>query len=401
VRYVPVGCAYGKEEEKMRGKLTQADISLLGPGFHHDGDGLYLQVHGPRSRSWIYRYGVKGKQRWLGLGSARDVTLASARKARDKARAQVRSDKIDIVAERHRERQIASATSMTFRKASEAFIAAQEHNWRSNKHSAQWRASLATHAYSYLGEMPVATITRADVIRVLEPIWLKKPETARRVRGRIQSILDWTIARGDRPEGENPASRGPLVRGLPKQPTNGRSHYAAMPYSEVPAFLKVLRSREGMAALALEFAILTAARTNEVLRACWNEIDRVDGTWTVPASRMKVNRPHRVPLTDAAFSVLDRAQQQGELIFPGAKGRPLSNASMLKVLGRMGKGDVTTHGFRAAFRTWISEETDFPRDLAEAALAHVVSDKTEAAYQRGTLFGKRRRLMEAWAAYVG
>jgi integrase len=384
----------------MRGKLTQAGVPLLGPGFHHDGDGLYLQVHGPQSRSWIYRYGVKGKQRWYGLGSARDVTLAAARKARDKARAQVRSDKIDIVAERHRERQIANATSMTFRKAAESFIAAQEHNWRNNKHSAQWRGSLATYAYPSLGEMPVATITRADVIRTLEPIWLKKPETARRVRARIQSILDWTIARGDRPEGENPASRGPLVRGLPKQPTNGRSHYAAMPYSEVPAFLKELRSREGMAALALEFVILTAARTNEVLGARWDEIERVDGTWTVPASRTKSGRPHRVPLTDAAFSVLDRAKGQGEFIFSN-KGRPLSNASMLKVLGRMGKGDVTTHGFRSAFRTWVSEETEFDRDTAEAALAHVVSDKTEAAYQRGTLFGKRRELMKAWADYCG
>jgi len=371
---------------------------LRGPGMHLDGDGLYLQVSGPESRSWIYRYAIRGKERWHGLGSARDVTLAVARKARDKARAVVRSDRIDLVAERRRERQANSAKVVTFRKAAEAYIAAQAHNWRNAKHADQWTSTLRAHVYPVVGDMPVAEIARSDIIRVLEPIWIKTPETARRVRGRIQSILDWCIARGDRPEGENPASRGPLVRGLPKQPNNG-GHHAAMPYNEVPAFLKDLRSREGTAALALEFAILTAARTSEVLDARWEEIDRIAATWTVPAARMKSNRPHRVPLSDAALSVLERAAGQGELIFRNAKSRPLSNMAMLKLLGRMGKGEFTTHGFRASFKTWASEETDFDRDTVEAALAHVVSDKTEAAYQRGTLFGKRRKLMEAWADY--
>jgi integrase len=384
----------------MRGKLTQADINLQGPGMHLDGSGLYLQVSGPEARSWIYRYTLQGKERWHGLGSARDITLSAARKARDKARAIVRSDKIDIVADRRRERQTNNTKVVTFRKAAESFIDAQSHGWRNAKHAEQWGSTLRTHAYPVIGDMPVAEITRADIIQVLDPIWTKTPETARRVRGRIQSVLDWSIARGDRPEGENPASRGPLVRGLAKQPQD-KGHHAAMPYAEIRPFLRSLRAREGTASLALEFVILTAARTSEVLGARWDEIDRVDGTWIVPASRMKSKRPHRVPLTSAAMSALERAVNQGELIFPNAKNRPLSNMAMLKLLGRMGKGEFTTHGFRATFKTWASEETDFDRDTIEAALAHVIGNKTEAAYQRGTLFGKRRKLMEAWTAYCG
>jgi len=384
------------------GKLTQAQVATLGVGRHADGRGLYLQVSGPESRSWIYRYELNGRERWLGLGSARDFTLAAARKARDKARVQVRNDKVDVVAEKRRERQAEAGRGMTFQVATESFIAGQAHGWKSAKHAAQWASTLKTHAYPIIGNLPVSEITRADIIRVLEPIWRRTPETARRLRGRIQAILDWCIARGDRPEGENPASRGPILRGLPKQP-NGRKHHPAMLYGEVAAFLKQLRQREGTAALALEFAILTAARTSEVIGARWGEINRMDQAWEIAGERMKAGRPHRVPLTDAAMSVLDRAANQGQsdLIFPNAKSRPLSNMALLATLRRMNRGDVTTHGFRSAFRTWVSEETDFDRDTAEAALAHVVADKTEAAYQRGSLFGKRRKLMEAWASYCG
>jgi integrase len=384
-----------------RGKLTQADVVALPPGRYADGDGLYLQVAGPERRSWIYRYALNGKQRWHGLGSARDVTLAAARKVRDKARALVRTDKVDPVAERQRQRRqsIADANIVTFRKAAETFIAAQQGQWTAN-HAEQWAVSLRAYAYPFIGDMPVAEITRADVIRLLDSIWIRIPETARRVRGRIEAILDWAIARGDRPEGENPASRGPILRGLPKH-QNGKRHHPAMPYGAVPAFLKELGQREGMAALALHFAILTAARTGEVRGARWAEIDRVDGTWTVPAERMKTNRPHRVPLTDAALSVLDRAANQSGFIFPSTSGKPLSNMALLKLLGRMGKGEFTVRGFRSAFRTWVAEETEFDGNASEAALAHIVGDKVEAAYRRGTLFGKRRRLMEAWAAYCG
>jgi len=239
----------------LRGRLVQSDIFSRGPGMHPDGQGLYLQVQARNSRSWIYRYWLNGKERRHGLGSVRDVSLAAARKARDKARAQVRSDKIDLVAERQRQRQANGAKILTFRKAASEFIAAQTH-W----HADQWTPTLKSHVYPVIGDLPVSEIARADVIRVLDPIWLRTPQTARRVRGRIQAILDWCVARGERPEGENPASRGPLVRGLPKQPNDGR-HHPAMPYGELPDFLKELRPRGGMAALALEFAILTAART--------------------------------------------------------------------------------------------------------------------------------------------
>jgi integrase len=362
--------------------------------------GLYLQVQGPNARSWIYRYVLNGKEHWCGLGPANAITLAAARNKRDKFRAQVKGDGINIVAERKRERLVKLANVMTFRKAATAFIAGQTH-WRNLKHGDQWTSTLESHAYPIIGDLPVSEITRADIIRVLEPIWLKTPETARRIRGRIQAILDWCIARGDRLEGENPASRGPLVRGLPKQPSKS-GHHAAMPYRDVPAFVEDLRSREGPSALALEFVILTAARTSEVIGATWNEINLVDKAWTVPASRMKSNRAHRVPLSNAAMAVLDRAAGKEGLLFPNeGRQRPLSNMALLKLLGRMGRGDHTTHGFRASFRTWAAEETDFSRDIVEAALAHVVGDKTEAAYQRGDLFGKRRKLMDVWAEYCG
>jgi integrase len=380
-----------------RGRLVQSDIFSRGPGMHPDGQGLYLQVVGRNSRSWIYRYWLRGKERWHGLGSVRDVSLAAARKARDKARAQVRSDRIDIVAERRRERQTNGAKIVTFRRAASDFIAAQTSHWRAGD---QWTTSLKSHVYPVIGDLPVAEIARADVIRVLDPIWLRTPETARRVRGRIQAILDWCVARGERAEGENPASRGPLLRGLPKQPSEGR-HHPAMPYAEIPSFLKELQSRGGMAALALEFTILTAARTGEALDATWDEIDFVAATWTVPASRMKSGRPHRVPLTDAAVAVLERSKGHPELAFPNERGRPLSKIAMRRLLARMGHDAYTTHGFRASFKTWASEETEFDRDTVEAALAHIVGDRTEAAYQRGTMFGKRRKLMEAWAAYCG
>ena len=261
--------------------------------------------------------------------------------------------------------------------------------------------ALRMYTYPIIGDLPVSEITGADVIRVLDPVWLKTPETARRVRGRIQAVLDWCVARGERPEGENPASRGPLLRGLPKQP-NGTRHHPAMPYADVPDFLRELQASGGMSARVLEFAILTAARAGEAFGARWDEIDFVAATWSVPASRMKAARAHRVPLTDAALAVLNRSKgQHPELVFPGARGRPLSSVTMRRLLGRMRYGQYTPHGFRASFKTWASEETEFDRDTVEAALAHIVGDRTEAAYQRGTMFGKRRKLMEAWAAFCG
>jgi integrase len=391
-----------ENEIMAQGKLTQAQVATLPTGLHSDGEGLYLQIQG-NGRSWIYRYQLNGKVRWHGLGSARDVTLAAARKARNAARVQVKNEGVDVVQEARRERRVEAGKAMTFKAATEAYISGQAHTWKSAKHATQWTATLQAHAYPIIGTMPVAEIARSDIIKVLEPIWLRTPQTARRLRGRIEAILDWCIARGDRPDDlVNPASRGPILRGLPKQP-NGVKHHAALPYAEAPAFLKKLRERAGMACLALEFAILTAARTSEVIGAKWSEINRMDQAWEIPGERMKAGRSHRVPLTDAVMKVLDATAKEGQgaLIFPNAKGAPLSNMSLLAVLKRMSRSDVTTHGFRAAFKTWSREETDFDGDLSEAALAHVIADKTQAAYERGTMFGKRRALMEAWADYCG
>jgi integrase len=388
----------------MGGKLAATDVNRAAAGRHFDGDGLYLEVRGQDSKSWIYRYTLRGEERWHGLGSARDVTLAAARKKRDKARVQVREG-LDLVAERKRVKAAQKLGSgVTFRQAAESYIKAQQDGeaWSSHKHAAQWTATLASYAYPFIGDLSVNAIERADIIRVLEPIWISKTETARRVRGRIETIFDWCIARGERTVNENPASRGPLIKGLPRQPRS-QGHHEALPYSQVAAFMLDLRGRGGMAALALEFAILTAARTGEVLGAKWTEIDTDRAVWSIPAGRMKGRREHRVPLSLVALAVLERARRAGEgseFVFPNTgRGQPLSNMAMLKMMERMGKPELTTHGFRSTFRDWAAEQTAFPSEVAEAALAHAIGDKTEAAYRRGDLFEKRRRLMDAWAEF--
>ena len=388
----------------MGGKLTTTDVDRAAPGRHFDGDGLYLEVRGPESKSWIYRYTLRGEERWHGLGSARDVSLAAARKKRDKARVEVREG-LDLVAERKRVKAAQKlGNGVTFRQAAESYIKAQHEGeaWSNHKHAAQWTATLASYAYPFIGDLSVQVIERADIIRVLERIWITKAETARRVRGRIETIFDWCIARGERTLNENPASRGPLIKGLPKQPRS-QGHHEALPYSQIGAFMLELQGREGMAALALEFTILTAARTGEVLGAKWTEIDTDRAVWSVPAERMKGRREHRVPLSRVALAVLERARQAGEgseFVFPNTgRGQPLSNMAMLKMMERMGRPELTTHGFRSTFRDWAAEQTAFPSEVAEAALAHAIGDKTEAAYRRGDLFEKRRRLMDAWAAF--
>ena len=388
----------------MGGKLITADVDRAAPGRHFDGGGLYLEVRGPESKSWIYRYTLRGEERWHGLGSARDVSLAAARKKRDKARVQVREG-LDLVAERKRVKAAQKfGNGVTFRQAAESYIKAQQDGeaWSNHKHAAQWTTTMASYAYPFIGDLSVQVIERADIIRVLEPIWITKVETARRVRGRIETIFDWCIARGERTVNENPASRGPLIKGLPKQPRS-QGHHEALPYSQIGAFLLDLRSREGIAALALEFTILTAARTGEVLRAKWTEIDTDRAVWSVPAERMKGRREHRVPLSLVALAVLERARNAGEgseFVFPNTgRGQPLSNMAMLKMMERMGRPELTTHGFRSTFRDWAAEQTAFPSEVAEAALAHTIGGKTEAAYRRGDLFEKRRKLMDAWASY--
>jgi integrase len=316
-------------------------------------------------------------------------------------------DKIDPLERRQTEnaaKKIEAARMMTFDDCASAYIKAHEVSWHNTKHRQQWQNTLATYVSPKFGSMPVAEIDVAMVTQAIEPLWTTKPETAARVRGRIEAVLDWAKARGFR-EGENPARwRGHLSNLLPaRTKVRAVKHHAAMSYSEIGTFMADLRTREGAAAAALEFLILTAARTGEVIGARRPEIDLHARMWTIPAKRMKSKREHRVPLSSAAMKVLERANIEGsEFLFPGTKaGQGLSNMALLKVLERMNRGDLTVHGFRATFKTWATERSNFPRELVEAALGHVLEDKTEAAYQRGDMLEKRRRLMTAWAEFCG
>jgi integrase len=297
---------------------------------------------------------------------------------------------------------IAAAKAVTFDECATAYIASHRAGWRNAKHAAQWTSTLETYASPVFGKVPVQAVDVALVMRVLEPLWSVKPETASRVRGRIESILDWAKVRGHR-DGENPARwRGHLDHLLPaRSKVRKIKHHAALPYGDVPVFMVALRGREAVAARALEFAILTAARTGEVLGTKWSEIDLTAAVWTVPALRMKAGAEHRVPLSAPALAVL-RAMEKlrdGDFVFPGDRHATLSNMSMLMLLRRMGHADLTAHGFRSTFRDWAAECTSFANEVAEMALAHAIDDKTEAAYRRGALFERRRRLMQAWADF--
>lgn len=389
-------------------RLNAARVkALTKPGTYGDGGGLYLNVKDAGTRSWLFRYrSPAGKQRWMGLGTARDVSLAEAREAATAARATLRQG-VDPIEQRaaHRAAAGQKAERQTFKAVAEAYIAAHGPAWRNAKHRAQWAATLETYAFPALGQAQVATITTAEVTGILEPIWLTKPETASRLRGRIEAILDYAAARGLR-SGDNPARwRGHLANLLPARGKVARvQHHAALPWRQMSGFMADLAHEGGIAAMALRFAILTAARTGEVIGARWSEFDLTEKVWTVPGARMKAGREHRVPLCDAALEVLHELAKAGNApgayVFPGQRsGKPLSNMAMTALLRRMKRGDITVHGFRSTFRDWCAEATNTPRELAEAALAHTLKDKTEAAYQRGDLLERRRRLMEDWAAW--
>jgi len=389
---------------------AQGEVAAIKiPGKYRFAPGLYLQVAGPDAKSWIYRFTVRRQERFMGLGSARDVTLAQARNRVEELRVNQVSKKIDPIAARRAADELeraAKSKAIPFRERAEQYITAHEGEWRNPKHRTQWRATLQTYAYPVIGELPTKAITASHIVKVLRPIWVEKAETARRVRGRIEAILDYA-ADPDDPTYRNPAAlTAQLKKVLPKLGKARRpSRHASLPYDEAPEFLNALRARgDGVAALALEFAILTGARTNEVLGARWNEIDRRAAVWTIPAERMKAFREHRVPLCAEALRTLERvrALHNGDLVFPSRPfDRPLSEGSMMAVLKRMNRADLTVHGFRATFRTWAAERTAFPREVAEAALAHVVGDDTERAYQRGDLFEKRRKLMDDWGQFLG
>jgi integrase len=386
-------------------RLTvRAVETIKKPGMHADGGGLYLHVGKGGSRSWIFRWRRDGKLRDMGLGPLHTVGLADARDRAFEQRKRV-YDGGDPIAERRAQRQAAhldTAKAMTFRECAAAYIASHQAGWRNPKHAAQWPSTLATYVYPVIGALPVQAVDTGLVMKAIEPIWTSKPETASRVRGRIESVLDWAAARGYR-AGENPARwRGHLENLLPrKTKVRAVEHHAALPYVELPAFMTELREQDGVAARALEFAILTAARTGEVIGATWSEIDLEGRLWVIPASRMKAGREHRAPLSDAALAILRPLAEarSGEHVFPGRSGRPLSQMGMLMLLRRMGRPGLTVHGFRSAFSDWCAERTAFPAEVREMALAHVVGDKVEAAYRRGDLFGKRRQLAEAWSRF--
>ena len=379
------------------GRLTALDVKRLTTrGMHHDGGGLYLAIAANGSRSWIFRYGAQGR-RHFGLGATHSVTLPEARsKARDARRMLL--DGIDPIADR-RARKLAArleaAKTITFAKAAETYITAHHTAWKSEKNRDQWINTLASYAYPVIGDLPVAAIDTALVMRVLEPIWTTKTETASRVRMRIERMLAWATVHGYR-TGDNPARlTNHLDHLLPEQSKVAPvRHHAAMPYTDVPTFLRDLRTRDVRAARALEFLILTAARTGEVVGAEWSEIDVDARVWTVPASRMKSGREHRVPLSDQAIEIINGLPRNGTRVFG------IAETAMRQLLARIGRSDVTPHGFRSSFRDWAAETHHASRDVAEMALAHAVSDKTEAAYRRGDLFAKRRGLMADWAAFA-
>lgn len=405
----------------MQSKLTAAAAKALvakgQPARHAAGDNLYLAVTGAGAAKWTFRFMLAGRARELGLGvydadGRRGVTLAGAKAAAEEARRLLREG-IDPVEHRKAQARLRTqeaAQGQTFQEVADLLLAAHEAGWRNAKHRQQWRRTLETYAFPEIGHLPVSQIGTEEVLRVLQRdgLWTSKPETAARLRGRIEAVLSYATARGWR-TGTNPATwRGHLSTMLPKRSKIAAvEHHPALPWQEIGQFMTHLRRHRATAARALEFLILTASRTGEVLGAKWCEIDLEGGVWTIPANRMKAQREHRVPLSDAALAILRVMEPPGaknpdSYVFPGQKpGAPLSQMSMAMLLRRMNRTDITVHGFRSSFRDWCEEATSTPHTVSEAALAHTIGDKVQAAYRRGDLFRKRAELMESWAAFCG
>lgn len=390
-------------------------------GMHADGNGLYLRVQKSGAKSWIYRYQINSKRREMGLGTLSERPPVEAREEAAKLSAMVRSG-VDPIDARQREKEEkaaaaikATADAITFGQVAQDYIAAHRAGWRNAKHAEQWASTLDKYAAPLIGDKPVVDVSTEDVLRILQPIWSTKTETATRVRSRVELVLSYAKALKLR-QGENPAAwRGHLDALLPK-PTKLKNirHHPALPYARMPEFMRALRKITGGGARALELAILTAARSGEVRGACWAEIDKKAKVWTVPAGRMKAGKEHRIPLSAAALLLLEELPtfEGVAFLFPGERDKkPLSDMSLSAVTRRMNEGDtpkwiepqtgrqVVPHGFRSTFRDWAGETTSHPREVVEHALAHQIPDKAEAAYARGTLFDKRKKLMEDWATW--
>jgi len=365
--------------------------------------GLYLHISDNGARSWILRATVGSKRRDMGLGGFPDVTLAGAYDKAREAREKIEQGTDPILARKQVQSALiaAQATELTFSKAATAYIDAHSDTWRNAKHRQQWTTTIATYAEPVIGKMLVRDVAQTHILSILEPIWKTKTETATRLRGRIESVLDWATVRGHR-KGDNPARwKGYLDQLLPAPGKIAKvEHHTALPIDAMGAFMLDLRKREGIAARALEFAILTAARSGEVRGMKWAEVDQVTGVWTIPADRMKAGKEHRVPLTESAIRILNaQSHQEGiDLVFPAPRGGVLSDMTLTAVTRRMEVAAVP-HGFRSTFRDWAAERTNFPRDMAEQALAHALGDKVEAAYRRGDMLEKRRQMMQAWAKF--
>jgi integrase len=384
----------GKHPEKV---LTATRVrALQKPGRYLDGNGLYLEVEPSGSKRWTLRTVIHGKRCDVGLGGLSVVSLAQAREEAARLRGIARVGG-DPIAEKRKARQ----TVPTFEEAARRVHASQSKSFRNEKHKEQWISTLKTYAFPVFGSRRVDHVDSSDVLKALSPIWLEIPETARRVRQRIRTVFDWSKAAGFR-SGDNPVEG--ISKALPKHNTQ-QEHFAAMPYADVPAFVRRLRDYEGISTrLAFEFLILTAARTSEVLNAEWRELDLEAKIWTIPADRMKAKREHRVPLSERCVEIIESAKKiadGGQYVFPGATPKePPSNMVFNMALRHMKQANCTPHGFRSSFRDWSEEKTNFPRSVTEAALAHAVKDKTEAAYRRTDLFERRRKLIDAWAAFA-
>jgi integrase len=377
------------------------------PGYYGDGGGLYLQVSQSGTKSWVFRYTLNKKSREMGLGPLHTIPLAQAREKARSCRASLLEgvDPLDARNASKVELALERAKTVTFDHCAKEYIAAHRSSWKTAQHAAHWEGSIRNYASPIIGGLPVAAIDTALIVKVLQPIWESKTETASKLRGRIESILDWATVSHFR-TGDNPARwRGHLDHLLADPGRIARvTHYAALPWQEVGAFMVVLRECGGVAARALEFGILTATRSGEVRGARWDEVDLDTAIWTIPAERMKAGREHRVPLSTAALVLLKSMPRIEDLVFPGMKKDVgLSNMTLSAVLRRMGREDITVHGFRSTFRDWCAESAanSFPREVCEHALAHRLPDKVEAAYRRGDLIEKRKVLMQVWADYCG